>query len=49
MPNRKVRYIVGILLLALIGYGIGFAVGKLIDKPKSDAQIQAESQPIPSF
>ncbi len=48
MPNRKLRYVIGILLLALIGYGIGFVVGKLIDKP-SDAQIQAESQPIPSF
>jgi hypothetical protein len=48
MPNRKVRYAIGILLLALIGYGIGYGVGKLFDGP-SDAQIEAQNQPIPSF
>lgn len=48
MPNRKLRYLIGILILALIGYGIGFGVGKLFDGP-SEAQIEAQSQPIPSF
>jgi hypothetical protein len=48
MQSRKVRYLVGLLILALLGYGIGFGIGKLFDRP-SEAQLEAQSQPIPSF
>lgn len=48
MLTRKMRYFIGILLLAIIGYGIGYGIGKLLDKP-SQAQLEAQSQPVPGF
>lgn len=48
MSQRKIRYIVGLLILAGIGYGLGYGLGELFDKP-SEAQIEAQNQPIPSF